>query len=130
MSKYKENLTEKEIIDYELYFRELKKAADDGLETVRISIKDYFYTIFADDAKEAGYEVLNVSKGYFNGYISVYLKKRTETTIDWQQVRIQAAIAAMQSLRSNTGYNKCTPAEIAKFSIIYADALVEELKIK
>ena len=40
------------------------------------------------------------------------------------------SIAAMQSLRSNTGYNKCTPAEIAKFSVIYADALVEELKIK
>lgn len=128
MSKYKENLTEKEIIDYELYLRRLKKAADDGLETARISIKEGFYNIFADDAKEAGYEVLNVSKGYFNGYISVYLKKRTETTVVWQQVRIQAAIAAMQSLRSNTGYNQCSPVEIAKFSVTYADALVKELK--
>ena len=128
MSKYKENLTEKEIIDYELYFRELKKAADDGLETVRISIKDYFYTIFADDAKEAGYEVLNVSKGYFNGYISVYLKKRTETTIDWQQVRIQAAIAAMQGLLSNEKQVHIKVSEAAYISVLYADALIEGLK--
>jgi hypothetical protein len=48
--------------------------------------------------------------------------------VDWQQVRIQAAIAAMQALRSNTGYNQCTPVEIAKFSVTYADALVKELK--
>lgn len=128
MSKYKENLTEKELIDYDFYLELLKKAADDGLETAQMSIKDGFYNIFADDAKEAGYEVLNVSKGYFNGYIDVYLKKRTETTVDWQQVRIQAAIATMQVLRSNTGYNQCTPVEIAKFSVTYADALVKELK--
>lgn len=58
-------------------------------------------------------------------------EKRTKTDknkIDWQQIRIQAAIAAMQSLRSNNGYNQCTPIEIAKFSITYADALVKELK--
>ena len=48
--------------------------------------------------------------------------------VDWRQVRIQAAIAAMQSLRSNTGYNECTPVEIAKFSVTYADELVKELK--
>ena len=48
--------------------------------------------------------------------------------VDWQQVRIQASVAAMQSLRSNTGYNKCNPVEIAKFSVNYADELVKELK--
>ena len=48
--------------------------------------------------------------------------------VDWRQVRIQAAIAAMQSLRSNTGYNQCTPVEIAKFSVTYADELGKELK--
>ena len=58
----------------------------------------------------------------------VELIKDASNTNDWQQVRIQAAIAAMQSLRSNTGYNKCTPVEIAKFSVTYADALVKELK--
>lgn len=140
MSKYKDNLTEKEIIDYELYLRGLKKAADDGLETARISIKEGFYNIFADDAKEAGYEVLNVSKGYFNGYISVYLKKRTVTTIDWQQVRIQAAIAAMQGVLSNTDYVRSVehasknPEEfierVSKISTGQADALVKNLKGK
>ena len=58
----------------------------------------------------------------------VELIKDSTNNIDWLQVRIQAAIAAMQSMRSNTGYNKCTPVEIAKFSATYADALVKELK--
>lgn len=58
----------------------------------------------------------------------IELIKESSSTIDWQQVRIQAAIASMQSLRSNTGYNKCAPVEIAKISVIYADALVKELK--
>lgn len=140
MSKYKENLTEKEIIDYELYLRDFKKIADDGLETLRISIKEGFYTIFADDAKEAGYEVLNVSNGYFNGYISVYLKKRTETTVDWQQVRIQASIAAMQGVLSNSVYvssiehvsktSKDFIERVSKISTEQADALVKKLKRK
>lgn len=47
---------------------------------------------------------------------------------DWNQVRIQAAIAAMQALRSNTGYNQFSVVEIANFSVKNANALVEELK--
>lgn len=133
-------------MDCELYLRELKEAADDGLETVCISIKEGFYTIFADDAKEAGYEVLNVSKGFFNGYTSVYLKKRTETTVDWQQVRIQAAIAAMQGiLASKTmmeivektveigelhGKEVSPDSALSNIAVGFADALVKELKIK
>lgn len=58
----------------------------------------------------------------------IELIKDSSSNIDWQQVRIQAAITAMQSLRSNTGYNKCNPVEIAKFSVNYADELVKELK--
>ena len=48
--------------------------------------------------------------------------------VDWQQVRIQAAIEMMKTLRLNTGYNQCKPDDIAKFSVTYADALVERLK--
>lgn len=59
---------------------------------------------------------------------NIELIKDSSINIDWQQVRIQAAIAAMQALRSNTGYNQCKPIEIAKFSVNYADALVKELK--
>ena len=55
------------------------------------------------------------------------IQEKTDNT-DWNQVRIQAAIAAMQALRSNTGYNQFSDVEIAKFSVNYANALVEELK--
>lgn len=55
------------------------------------------------------------------------IQEKTDNT-DWNQVRIQAAIAAMQALRSNTGYNQFSDVEIAKFSVNYAHALVEELK--
>lgn len=55
------------------------------------------------------------------------IQEKTDNT-DWNQVRIQAAIAAMQALRSNTGYNKLSDVEIAKYSMRYANALIEELK--
>lgn len=58
----------------------------------------------------------------------IELIKGSSINIDWQQVRIQASISAMQALRSNTGYNQCTPIEIANFSVTYADALVKEMK--
>ena len=58
----------------------------------------------------------------------IELIKDSSSNINWQQIRIQAAIAAMQTLRSNTGYNQCSPVEIAKFSVTYADELVKELK--
>lgn len=49
---------------------------------------------------------------------------------DWQQVRIQAAIAAMKSLI--TCYEGVSNAEqkVIEKSVIYADALVAELKKK
>lgn len=75
---------------------------------------------------------LDVCDSYGNpievSFEDVELIKDSTSNIDWKQIRIQASIAAMQSLRSNTGYNKCTPIEIAKFSVTYADALVKELK--
>lgn len=52
----------------------------------------------------------------------------TATTVDWQQVRIQAAIAAMQTIADALGsvdYNKKL---IAKHAVELADALIEELK--
>lgn len=55
------------------------------------------------------------------------IQEKTDNT-DWNQVRIQAAIAAMQALRSNTGYNRCSDVEIVKYSMRYANALIEELK--
>lgn len=51
-----------------------------------------------------------------------------EKPIDWQQVRIQAAIAAMQGLLSNEKQVHIKVSEAAYMSVLYADALVEELK--
>jgi hypothetical protein len=57
---------------------------------------------------------------------------------DWQKVRIQAAIAAMQGIMTNYEYIKefhysspnvnAMRKDIAKACRIYADALVKELK--
>lgn len=47
-----------------------------------------------------------------------------QSTIDWQHYRIQAAIAAMQTVD-----NHVSPVEeLAKRCVRYADALIEELK--
>lgn len=47
---------------------------------------------------------------------------------DWQQVRIQAAIAAMQGLLSNEKQVHIKVSEAAYISVLYADALIEGLK--
>ena len=52
----------------------------------------------------------------------------TEKPIDWQKVRIQAAIAAMQGLLSNEKQVHIKVSEAAYMSVLYADALVKELK--
>ena len=54
---------------------------------------------------------------------------------NWQQVRINAAIAAMQGNFSNSDdriepITNIDPSSIAKFSVRCADALIEELKRK
>lgn len=56
----------------------------------------------------------------------------TAMTIDWQQVRIDAAIAAMQAELSNPNntFMMCEDkrAIIVRRAVGYADALIEELK--
>lgn len=51
-----------------------------------------------------------------------------ENNIDWEQVRIQAAIAAMQNLCGCERYWSYPEKVIAKYSVKQADALIEELK--
>lgn len=48
---------------------------------------------------------------------------------DWQQVRIQASIAAMQGILSNER-RIANMEDTASSSVMYADALIEELKKK
>lgn len=54
--------------------------------------------------------------------------KDDKKPIDWQQARIQAAIAAMQAMisRANLPYGNVD--DCADDSVLYADALIEELK--
>lgn len=47
---------------------------------------------------------------------------------DWQQVRIQAAISAMQCLLSNDKFCVYSEKDIAKYAVKQSDALIEELK--
>ena len=68
----------------------------------------------------------------------IELIKDSSSTIDWQQVRIQAAIAAMQGIISNGDFvqdieklSKDTASvrkRTAIISVEYSDALVKELK--
>ena len=48
--------------------------------------------------------------------------------VDWQQVRIQAAIAAMQGMCASKSFFSLTNECIPKIAVKYADALVKELK--
>lgn len=79
-----------------------------------------------------------------DGDFKVYTKEELvfPSEIDWQQVRIQATIAAMQGMLANPqtfeqidhdeGYKEVCGGDktkiVAKASVMYADALVEELK--
>lgn len=53
-------------------------------------------------------------------------REDTLSTIDWNQVRVQASIGAMQVILGENNYN--TFKEIASLAVGYADALVKELK--
>lgn len=73
-----------------------------------------------------------------------FLQTNDEDTIDWNQVRIQAAIAAMQGILSDeeeVGYacseatykeneKHTIPVTVARFAAACADALIIELKEK
>lgn len=53
--------------------------------------------------------------------------EKVNDNIDWEQVRIQAAIAAMQGILANEKRDG-TIEDIAFASVRYTDALIEELK--
>ena len=52
--------------------------------------------------------------------------KGDTSTIDWNQVRVQASIGAMQVILGKNNYD--TYKDIAAQAVGYADALVKELK--
>lgn len=128
MINYKECLTEKEQVDYEFHLSVLNEIAKNNLEDAKICIKDCFYTLFAQDAKKAGYDILNVSKAYFDRSYDVFLKKCPKETNNWEQVRIQAAIAAMQGICASPVSTIRNETVLAEVSVNIAEKLVEALK--
>ena len=73
---------------------------------------------------------MNIDKS-FEKYFSAKKKNINENgvdKVDWQQVRIQAAIAAMQGMCASKSFFSLTNECIPKIAVKYADALVKELK--
>lgn len=56
------------------------------------------------------------------------VKEAPNTEIDWEQVRIKAAISALQGFASNSNSTSATDEELAKWSVSCADYLIAELK--
>ena len=128
MSNYKEWLSQKDQVNYEFHLSVLNDIVKNNLEDAKICIEDGFYTLFAEDAKKAGYDILNVSKSYFDRSYDVFLKKRPKETNNWEQVRIQAAIAAMQGICASPVNVVRNEISLAEASVKIADTLVEVLK--
>ena len=128
MSNYKECLTKKEQFEYEYYLSVLDDIITHNLEDAKIYITHRFYTLFAEDAKKAGYNILSVSKSDLNGFYDVFLKKHPKETNNWEQVRIQASIAAMQGICASPVNVIRNEKSLAEVSVKFADALVKELK--
>lgn len=65
------------------------------------------------------------------GRLEYVLAKNTEivdaSSVDWEQVRIQAAIASMQGLFASKDIDIYRD-DVVKAAVIYADTLIEELK--
>jgi hypothetical protein len=128
MSDCKECLSDKDLVKYEYHLSVLKDIVLRNLEDANICIRDGFYTLFAQDAKKAGYDIISVSKAYFDGYYDVFLKKHPKETNNWEQVRIQASIAAMQGICASPVIVIGNEISLAEMSVKFADALVKELK--
>ena len=50
------------------------------------------------------------------------------TDIDWEQIRIKAAISTLQGFASNPNSTSATDKELAEWSVSCADYLIAELK--
>ena len=73
---------------------------------------------------------MNIDKS-FEEYFSAKKNNINENgvdKVDWQKVRIQAAIAAMQGMCASKSFFSLTNECIPKIAVKYADALVKELK--
>ena len=56
------------------------------------------------------------------------MEEALNTDIDWEKVRIKAAISALQGLAANPNSSFATDDELAKWSVSCADELISVLK--
>lgn len=56
------------------------------------------------------------------------VEESPKSNISWEQMRIKAAISALQGFSSNPNSTSATDEELAKWSVSCADSLIAELK--
>ena len=56
------------------------------------------------------------------------VEEAPDTDVNWEEVRIKAAISALQGLASNPNSSFASDDKLAKWSVSCADALIAELK--
>lgn len=81
---------------------------------------------FVSYVDSKGYEHENVPLNYYWDFEDIEEVKSTD--IDWEQVRIRAAISALQGFCSNSGTFYDDDDKLTKWSVSCADALIAELK--
>lgn len=92
-------------------------------------INDYISTFIEQYAESVDCHPKEVE--HFGNFIRKgvnWADRNPKDEVNWQQVRIQAAIAAMQGLLSNEKQVHIKVSEAAYMSVLYADSLVKELK--
>lgn len=76
----------------------------------------------------------NMGKNTFQEIISLKSKYKelrvtdSECDIDWEQLRIKAAVSSLQGFASNPNSTSATDKELAEWSVSCADYLIAELK--
>ena len=58
----------------------------------------------------------------------VDVEESSKSDIDWEQMKIKAAISALQGFASNPNSTSATDEELVKWSVTCADALIAELE--
>ena len=92
-------------------------------------IKEYISTYIEQYAESAGCHPEEIEHfGFFIRMGINWADRHPKDEVNWPQVRIQAAIAAMQGLLSNEKQVHVKVGEAAYMSVLYSDALVKELK--
>ena len=92
-------------------------------------IKEYISTFIEQYAESVDCHPKEVE--HLSNFIRVginWADRHPKDEVNWQQVRIQAAIEMMKTLRSDKDYEIYSHIQIARISVEYADALVKALK--